>query len=436
MSMKIHRYRAVATIGLVLATFHGGTRAQSEAAPGSIPIEAFVAEVLATHPEISAREADLDAGRHRVPQAGALPDPTIGLGVMNLPWGTFGFDQMDMTMKTLSVSQMFPAPGVRSASTELAERAVKVAEAEMAGTREGLARRARLLYLDLLDTGEALRIVAENRALLETFIQIAESRYRIGAGLQQDILRARLEHSRLTERTLRLETRQAIITGAMNILRDHPAEEQIITAPLPEQPDVTAAPDALFRLAGTGNPRLRRAAAVVARNEAVRTLVERAARPGWGIGTSYAQRDGGRRDLVSATVTARIPLWSDRKQKRAIEEQEALVNRARHELRSLELEILDSIRQLTNRLEESRRLMALYTGEILPEAEGVLTSALAGYQVGQVDFLTLLSAQTTLFNYQLESIRVMTDHHRHRIELEAVLGSGSPRADTSRSSGT
>ena len=56
------------------------------------------------------------------------------------------------------------------------------------------------------------------------------------------------------------------------------------------------------------------------------------------------------------------------------------------------------------------------------EAEGVLESALAGYQVGQADFLTLLSAQSTLFNYQLESIRVITDYHRGLARLEAVIG--------------
>ncbi len=130
-----------------------------------------------------------------------------------------------------------------------------------------------------------------------------------------------------------------------------------------------------------------------------------------------------------------IPLWSDRKQSQAVEEQEALVREARYRLQDIELGISDSIHRLQTRFEESRRLIRLYASEIVPEAEGVLNSALAGYQVGQVDFLSLLSAQATLFNYQLESIRVMTDYHRHLIEMEAIIGTPIPEALNTGQSG-
>ncbi len=93
--------------------------AQSDLPLPVLSMHEFVSEVLATHPGVATREAGRDAGQFRIPQAGALPDPTLGLGIMNLPSGSFSFNQMDMTMKTLSVSQMFPAPGVRDARTSV-----------------------------------------------------------------------------------------------------------------------------------------------------------------------------------------------------------------------------------------------------------------------------------------------------------------------------
>ncbi|MFC1628407.1 TolC family protein, partial [Gemmatimonadota bacterium] len=338
----------------------------------------------------------------------------------------FSFNQMDMTMKALSVTQMFPAPGVRDARTTLSERAVDVSEQEIAMTRESLSRRARLLYLDLHDIEQALVIVSENQALLETFIRISEARYRTGGGIQQDILKARLEHSRLTEKAIHLEAGRESARSTMNLLRGRPAGEEFELVGLPQPGAPLPAAEDLFSMAQVNNPVLRKASAMVAQSEAATALAERSTRPAWSAATSYSQRDGGRKDLLSASVMVQVPFWTGRKQARAVDEREALTRETLYRQQEMELGILDSIYRLQSRFEESRRLIGLYASEIIPESEGVLNSALAGYQVGQVNFLTLLSAQATLFNYQLESIRVMTDYHRHLIEMEAVLGTAIP----------
>ncbi len=426
--------RATAVI-VVIGVTGGNIHAQGNPSSPPLTITEFVSEVLATHPGVSTRESGRDAGLHRVPQAGALPDPVIGLGVMNLPWGSFSFDQMDMTMKTLSVTQMFPAPGVREARTTLSERAVDVAEQEIAVTRETLSRRARLLYLDLYDIEQALEIVSENQTLLETFIRISEARYRTGGGIQQDILKARLEHSRLTEKTIHLEAGYAGARSAMNILRGRPAGEEFDLVELSGPGAPLPGAEELLLTARANNPVLLKASAMVEQSEAARALAERATRPALSAATSYAQRDGGRRNLISASVMVQVPLWMGRKQARAVDEREALTRETRYRQLEMELGIRDSIHRLQSRFEESRRLIRLYAAEIIPESEGVLSSTLAGYQVGQVDFLTLLSAQATLFNYQLESIRVMTDYHRHLIEMEAVLGTAIPESGIDELSG-
>jgi len=386
----------------------------------------YVSDVLATHPGVAAREAGRDAGQFRIPPAGALPDPTLGLGVMNLPLGSFSFGQMDMTMKTLSVSQMFPAPGVRDARTTVMERALEVSEMEIAVTREMLTLQARRFYLELYDIEQALMIVTENRALLDTFIRISEARYRIGDGIQQDILKARLEHARLAERLIRLEARQAGLRSTMNILRGIPAEAGFNLAGLPEPVEQIPGAAELLELARTGNPAMLKSSTMIEQREAAHLLAERLRRPAWSAATSYAQRDGGRSDLISASVMVQIPLWAGSKQTLAVEEQDALLREARYRQQEIELGLSNSIHRLRASFEESRRLIRLYASEIVPEAEGVLHSALAGYRVGQVDFLTLLNAQATLFSYQLESIRVMTDYHRHMVELEATIGTPIP----------
>lgn len=59
---------------------------------------------------------------------------------------------------------------------------------------------------------------------------------------------------------------------------------------------------------------------------------------------------------------------------------------------------------------------------ILPQGRAALTSATAGYQVGRVEFLTLLDAQAMLFNYELTYFRVLSDFAKTLAELKRVVG--------------
>ena len=51
-----------------------------------------------------------------------------------------------------------------------------------------------------------------------------------------------------------------------------------------------------------------------------------------------------------------------------------------------------------------------------------LSSSLAGYEVDKVDFLNLLNAQVTLFNYEIDVYRHITEFEKTLADLEAVIG--------------
>lgn len=75
----------------------------SMAVAADLELEALVAEALACNPEIRAARERADALRERIPQAGALEDPMIAFGILNVP-RTFELNTEDMTAKELSLS--------------------------------------------------------------------------------------------------------------------------------------------------------------------------------------------------------------------------------------------------------------------------------------------------------------------------------------------
>ena len=78
--------------------------------------------------------------------------------------------------------------------------------------------------------------------------------------------------------------------------------------------------------------------------------------------------------------------------------------------------------RLSADLERQRTQLALYKTAIIPQGRAALTSSLASYQVGRVEFLPVLETQATLFNYETEYFRVLTDFATTLAELERVVG--------------
>jgi hypothetical protein len=67
-------------------------------------------------------------------------------------------------------------------------------------------------------------------------------------------------------------------------------------------------------------------------------------------------------------------------------------------------------------------LLNLYSTTIVPQSSLSLESAIAGYEVGKVDFLTLLDNLVTLLNYELSYYEQLTNEEKAVAALEPLVG--------------
>ena len=70
----------------------------------------------------------------------------------------------------------------------------------------------------------------------------------------------------------------------------------------------------------------------------------------------------------------------------------------------------------------SDRVLALYEEGVIPQAALSLESTMAAYEVGSVDFLTLLSSLTTLLDFEMQYYAELTKHEQALARLEPLLG--------------
>jgi len=364
-------------------------------------------------------------------QAGALPDPTLGLNALNLPTDTFDRDQEPMTQMQVSLSQSFPFPGKRGLKREAAEYEAsaaikKVLDQQLQVTAEVRGAWWQLIYLD-----RAIEIIGQNQGLMRDFVQIAQTKYKVGKGLQQDVLLAQLELSRLLNRLLPLqgmrEVAQADLNALMDIAPNQPIRLSSITANtrLPNLPPESD----LLQHALEARPILD---VERERTEAARVRLDLAKKeyyPDFKLGAAYGFRDGadptGRElpDLASFRLSINLPIYSGSKQNKAVDQRSSDFFRHKHAFNETLRTVQASIARNYAQYHASREQVSLYGSAIIPQARQTVSAMLSGYQVNQVDFLNVLNTQIMLYNAQISYWEVLSNAKQSLANLAASSGS-------------
>jgi outer membrane protein TolC len=108
------------------------------------------------------------------------------------------------------------------------------------------------------------------------------------------------------------------------------------------------------------------------------------------------------------------------------DEARAMERMAAADLADMRARVDARIGELLAELERSRRLIALYQGEVLPQGEANVESAFSSYRVGSVDFMTLVDAQMTVNEYEQEYYALLAGYGAGIAELEMAVGRELP----------
>ncbi len=418
-------------------------------------LAALLAEAEAANPELTAARRGARAAAARVPQAGALPDPMLSFGVMNLPISDPSLGRDMMTMTRIRLSERFPWPGKLALREEIAGREAAAAEWEVERTRRRVLAEVKSTYYEVYFLDRALEVTGQNEAVMADFTHLTATRYGVGTGAQPDVLKAQVERTRLADQMAVLRERRTGALARLNALLARPTDTPLPSTEIPgdvrgaaaasasgDGPRFAAAAlsdvlagegagaepapglppvDDLQRLALENNPGVRAHAERVAARERSLRLAGKATLPDIDVTVGYSRRpDFG--DFFDLMVSAPLPIFAGRKQAQAVLEEEALLGE--HEARHSAL--VDGLRgeiaSLAAELRRAREQLVLLNEGILPQARTSLASATASYQVGRVDFLTLLDAQVTLYRHELDYHRLLADFATNLAALERAVG--------------
>lgn len=409
-----------AVIAAVALTIPAQPVSAAQGMPDTLRLTDAVAIARDMNPSLRAAALDAEAAAERISQLGALPDPTVALGLMN--WTIDGFSPTaPMSMNSIQLSQRLPWPGKLGFSEE---RAQHLALAQRLDAREAelrLVARVKSLYFRLASMDRSLQIMADTRDLLRNFLEVASTMYTVGSGLQQDVLQAQVAVARMAEDITAMQQNRGAMAARLNALLGRAATAPILAVQLPAAGGELPTVDSLLAIAVMHRPALaaahERSLAANAGYRAARRMLY----PDFTLTLGYGQRPDFE-DLFTVMVGFSIPLWSGSRQVPLRREMQAMESAAESMATEVYNETFARLAELRAEAVRASNLLQLYASSILPQARAAVESALSAYRVGGVDYTTLVQNQMTVNRYDIQMVELTADFHRAVAEIQAIVG--------------
>ncbi len=394
-----------------------------------LQLQDAISEALNSNPGLARVGSFAKALAKKPSQAESLPDPHLSLNARNLPTDTFNLEQEPMTQLQVGIMQAFPFPGKLALRKKTAQYQAQAAEKSVNETRLSLIRQVKTRWWAIFKNDMALEIIGQNKTLLTQFVEIAQTKYKVGKGLQQDVLLAQLELSKLLDLEITLHAKRRKTEASLNGLLNRPTDQGIqlpktVSETLPPVPNEKR----LLQDYKKDRPLL---AAFKDRIFAARSrlnLAKKGYEPDFKLGAVYGYRGGqnpgrgDRSDFVSLLFSMNLPVYGKNKQSKAIDQRLHELTTARWMLADQQKQIESEISSALASYRQLSAQVSLFKTGIIPQAKQTVASMLSGYQVNKVDFLNLVRAQLTLYNFEIQYWKTLSEANITLAQLAHMIG--------------
>lgn len=386
-----------------------------------VRLEGLVNEALERNPSIKAFRNAAEAGRSKVTAERTLPDPVLSFETMGDP-NPFQLQEGDPSSgRTYRIMQEVPFPGKLGLKGKIASSEAEVQWWGYEQRRRQVIAEVKQAYYDYYLIHKSIEVVEENKLLLKELAEVVDAKYRVGQAAQQDILKAQVEISKLTDRGLVLEQRRKVTEALLNDLLYRPRDTPLGRPTDLEKAELPYSLEELHQMALKNSPGMNMQEQEVERNRHNVKLAERQYYPDFAVSASVTDRKD-MPEMYGLMLSVKVPLYFWRKQHPLLQSARLELASAQEQKESVASTLQYNVRDAYTMVKTSEELVRLYKTTVLPQASLSLESALASYRVGLVDFLTLLDTESTLLNYQLKYYESLADFRKALARLEPLVG--------------
>src|ERR1700680_3029346 len=204
------------------------------------PLFALLDEATRNNPDILAARRGWQAATQVPSQVSTPPDPQVTVQHVSVgsPRPFAGFSNSDFAYIGFGISQDLPYPGKLKLKGEAAQQDAAVGREKLEAVRRSVLQQVKDAYFQIAYVQQPREVLDRNGKLLEQIEKIADGRYRVGEGSQQDILKSQLERTKLLREVVHhhelMNTQKALFRKLLNRPPDSPdiSTESLVETPL------------------------------------------------------------------------------------------------------------------------------------------------------------------------------------------------------------
>jgi outer membrane protein TolC len=409
------------TATLVLATACTAFGQMPAASPPT-PLSHLLAEAEANNPQISAADHGARAARQMAPQVTTLPDPKFTYQQFSVgsPKPFAGYTNSDFAYVGVGASQELPYPGKLRARGAVAERDADTKQAEVEVTKTSIADSVKADYLQLAYLQQTLGILRQNESVLDQLIQDATAHYQVGQGMQQDVLQAQVNRTKIVkEITMHHQLMGQVQAHLKGLLSRDQGSPDIVTEELIETP-LKRTSDELLAVVRQNNPQIQVDATSIRKQDAQLASAQREGKPDFEVGYMYQNTDRKYRNYYMFTFDVRFP----RKARVNAEIAEATEKRSESQ-QTLNAHLQQQLAEAQEeyvKATSDEELLKEYREGLIPQSDASYRATLSAYSSNREQFTHVLTYFTDVLSLKLEYAQTLVDHETALAHLETLTG--------------
>src|SRR5689334_10331706 len=388
------------------------------------PLSALLDEAARSNPDIQATRLGWQAATQVPSQVSTLPDPQLTLQHFSVgsPRPFAGYSNSDFAYIGFGISQDLPYPGKLKLKGEAAQQDAAISRNKVEAVRRSVLQQVKEAYYQIAYVQQTLEVLDRNGKLLEQLEKIADARYRVGEGSQQDILKSQLERTKLLREVAHhhelMDTQQALLRKLLN---RPPDSADISAEPLVETPLVYTS-DELLAKVRTENPEIAGQQETVKKQGLQVEIARKDRYPDFSVQYMWQHTAEPFRDYYMLSVSARIPIYRRRKLNPQMTQAVEELNRSRREYESQVQTAYFDVRNQYIAAETASKMLTIYREGLIPQALAAYQSGLTSYQSGGVDFETLFSSFLDVLNFDGDYWKTLMEHETALARIEQITG--------------
>jgi cobalt-zinc-cadmium efflux system outer membrane protein len=388
------------------------------------PLATLLDEAARNNPDILAARRGWQAATQVPSQVSTLPDPQVTVQSFSVgsPRPFAGYSNSNFAYIGLGVSQDFPYPGKLKLKGEAAQQDAAISRDKLDAVRRAVLQQVKEAYFQTAYIQQTLEVLDRNGKLLDQIEKIADARYRVGQGKQQDVLKAQLEKTKLLREVAHhhelMGTQQALL---LKLLNRPPRSPEITTEPLVETP-LRYTSDELLEKVRAQNPEVATQQEMVKKQSLQVEIARKDRYPDFSVQYMWQRTGPSFPSYYMLTFSARLPIYRRRKLNPEMTQAVEELNRSQREYESQVQTAYFDVRNQYIAAQTASQMLKIYREGLIPQALATYQSGLASYQTGSLDFESLFSTFLDVLNFDGEYWKTLMEHETALARIEQVTG--------------